>query len=75
MPSLDLVPDEELERLAKNDGPHSVAAKVLAEVRAQRAKDRQVFAFRCGDYWITGPMPDVQDEAALIEWAIADEEE
>ena len=75
MANLDLVPDEEVERLAKEDGPHSVAAKVLAELRAQRAKDRQVFAFRCGDYWITGPVPDVQSEAELIEWAIEDEEE
>jgi hypothetical protein len=75
MPSLDLVPDEEVERLAKKDGPHSVAAKVLAELSAERAKDRQVFAFRCGAYWITGPVPDVQAEADLIEWAIEDEDE
>jgi len=75
MPSLDLVPDEEVERLAKKGGPRSVAAKVLAELRAQRAKDRQVFAFRCGAYWITGPVPDVHAEAELIEWAIEDEEE
>jgi hypothetical protein len=75
MPSLDLVPDEVVERLAKEDGPQSVAAKVLADLRRERAKDRQVFAFRCGDYWITGPVPDVQSEADLIEWAIEDEEE
>src|SRR5215467_14848009 len=75
MPSLVPVPDEELERLAKEDGPRSVAAKVLAELRAQRAEDRQVFAFRCGAYWITGPVPDVHAEADLIEWAIQDEEE
>jgi len=75
MPSLVPVPDEELEQLAKEDGPRSVAAKVLAELRAERKKDRQVFAFRCGDYWITGPVPDVQAEAELIEWAIEDEEE
>ena len=72
---MDLVPDEEVERLAKKDGPSSVAAKVWAELRAQRAKDRQVFAFRCGAYWITGPVIDVHAEAELIEWAIEDEEE
>jgi hypothetical protein len=75
MPSLDLVPDDEVERLAKRDGPGSVAAEVWAELSAQRSKDRQVFAFRCGDWWITGPVPDVQSEADLIGWAIEDEEE
>ena len=49
------VPDEEVERLAKAHGPRSIAAQVLAELRAQRAKDRQVFAFRFGPFWIAGP--------------------
>jgi hypothetical protein len=40
------VPDQKVERLAKKHRPRSVAAKVLAELRTQRAKDRQVFAFR-----------------------------
>jgi hypothetical protein len=75
MPSFELVPDEEVERLAKRDGPRSVAAEVLAELRAQRAKDRQVFAFRYGAYWITGPVPDAHEEADLVEWADEDEEE
>jgi hypothetical protein len=39
------VPDEEVERLAKEQGPGSIAARVLAELHAQRAKDRQVYAF------------------------------
>ena len=63
------VPDEEMERLAEEHGPGSVHAKVLAELRAQRAKDRQAFAFRFGPYWITGPVPDARTEAKMIEFA------
>jgi hypothetical protein len=48
MTTLDVVPDEEVERLAKKHGPGSVAAEVWAELSAQRAKDRQVFAV---DHW------------------------
>jgi hypothetical protein len=62
-------------RLAKKGGPRSIAAKVLAELRAQRSKDRQVFAFRCGAFWITGPVPDVHAEADLMGWLNEDEEE
>jgi len=69
------VPDEEVERLAKEQGPGSIAARVLAELRAQRAKDRQVFAFRFGNYWVTGPVPDARTEADLIEIADEDEDE
>jgi hypothetical protein len=69
------VPDEEVERLAKKHGPGSVAAEVWAELSAQRAKDRQVFAFRCGAYWITGPVPDIHAEADLVVWAEEDDEE
>jgi hypothetical protein len=61
------VPDEEVERLAKEHGPRSIAAEVLAELRAQRAKDRQVFAFRLGHFWIAGPVPDARTEADLID--------
>jgi hypothetical protein len=75
MTTLDLVPDEEVERLAKKHGPGSVAAEVWAELSAQRAKDRQVFAFRCGDWWITGPVPDIHAEADLVGWADEEEEE
>jgi hypothetical protein len=75
MASLIRVPDEEVERLAKKRGPRSVAAEVLNELRAQRAKDRQVFAFRYGPYWLTGPVPDAKTEADLIGWADEDEDE
>ena len=69
------VPDQEVERLAKEQGPGSVAARVLAELRAQRAKDWQVFAFRIGNYWVTGPVPDARTEVDLIEIADEGEEE
>ena len=69
------VPDEEVERLAKEQGPRSIAARVLTELHAQRAKDRQVFAFRIGPFWITGPVPDGRTEAKMIEIADEDEEE
>ena len=69
------VPDEEVERLAKEQGPGSIPARVLAELRTQRAKDRQVFAFRFGNYWVTGPVPDARTEAELLEFADEDEDE
>jgi hypothetical protein len=75
MASLVRVPDEEVERLAKKQGPHSIAAKIWAELLAQRSKDRQVFAFRYGLYWVTGPVLDAKTEADLIGWADGDEEE
>ena len=68
------VPDEEVEQLAKEQGPGSIAARVLAKLHAQRAKDRQVFAFRIGPFWI-GPVPDGRTEAKMIEIADEDEEE
>ena len=40
-----------------------------------RAKDRQVFAFRVGDYFVTGPLPDARSEARMIKLAEEDEEE
>ena len=69
------VPDEEVERLAREQGPDSVAARVLANLHSQRAKDRQVFAFRIGPFWITGPVPDARTEAKMIDIADEDEEE
>ena len=60
------VPDQKVERLAKKYGPRSVAAKVLTELRAQRAKDRQVFAFRYGPYWLTGLVDNVHIDPDLI---------
>jgi hypothetical protein len=53
-------------------GPVSVEARVLMELRRRRAKDHQEFAFRVGDYYFVGPMPDARTELALI--AVVDEE-
>lgn len=69
---VECVPDEVLEAVAERKGPSSAEAQVLARLRVQRSKDRQVHAFRFGNYWVTGPMPDARTELAMIE--IAEEE-
>jgi hypothetical protein len=56
-----LIPDEELERLAAQNGPTSAEAQVLAQLTSQRAQDHQVYAFRAGDQYVTGPMPEVAE--------------
>ena len=63
------VPDEALELAAALLGADSIEAAVLARLRKDRAKDRQVYAFRCGDWWVTGPVPDAITELAMIEIA------
>ena len=63
---MDLLADEELEQFATRDGPESLAAKTLADLRAQRAQDKQVFAFRLGDFLVVGPMPDAQTELTML---------
>ena len=63
---MDLLPDEELEKIAARDGPDSLAAKTLADLRAQRAQDKQVFAFRLGDFLVVGPMPDAETELTML---------
>jgi hypothetical protein len=67
------VPDEELERIASENGPACVEAQILARLRFLRAKDRQVFAYRVGDYYVACPIPDAETEAAMIEVAEEDE--
>jgi hypothetical protein len=66
---VELVPDEELERLAQERGPASMEAGIIQELRRLRAKDRQIFAFRIGASWFTGPMPDAKTELWLIDLA------
>jgi hypothetical protein len=68
------VPDDVLARAATEKGPSSIEAQLLARLRYLRAKDRQVFAFRVGDYLIAGPVPDARTELAIIEIAEDDEE-
>ena len=55
-----------MEQLARELGPRSFAAEILAELRFHRAKDRQVYAFRFGNYWVTGPVPDARTEAGIL---------
>jgi len=69
---VEFVPDEVLEDLALEEGPASVPARILSGLWSARARDRQVFAFRVGDYWVTGPLMDARTEAALID--LADED-
>lgn len=42
---LALIADEELERLAEQNGPTSAEAQVLAQLTTQRLQDLQVHAF------------------------------
>jgi len=69
------VPDEALTLAAVENGPSSAEARLLARLRHLRAKDRQVFVFRVGDYMIVGPIPDARTELAMIEIAEDDEDE
>jgi hypothetical protein len=64
-----LVPDTALELAAGIFGADSIEAEVLAKLRRERAKDRQVYAFRVGEYWITGPVPDGRTEITMIQVA------
>ena len=63
------VSDEALELVAALLGADSIEAEVLANLRRDRARDRQVHAFRCGEWWMICPMPDAITELAIIELA------
>jgi len=60
-----LIPDDELERLAVERGPGSLEANSIAELRRERAQDKQVFAYRLGDFIVIGPEPTAKDEMDL----------
>ena len=55
MDVLVLIPDDELERLAAERGRGSLEGNSLAELRRERAQDKQVFAYRLGEYIVIGP--------------------
>ena len=63
---MDLISDDELERLALERGPISLEAQALAELRRERAQDKQVFAFRLGRYYVVGPMPTPKEEVIFL---------
>ncbi len=69
------VPDEDMEQLVREQGAGRMVARIWSELRLQRAKDRQFFAFRFGPYWITGPVPDARTEADILDFADDDEKE
>jgi hypothetical protein len=58
------VDEDELQRLAEQFGPTSAEAQVLAQLAIQRGQDLQVFAFRVGDQYVTGPMPQASAQAS-----------
>jgi hypothetical protein len=72
-PSVKIVPDEELERLAEEAGSSSTAAAMLQALKCYRAKDRQVFAFRINGHFFVGPLPDARTEADLLAMSELDE--
>jgi hypothetical protein len=43
-----------------------VEAWTLDDLRRQRARDKQVFAFRLGEFFMVGPMPTAQDELTFV---------
>ena len=63
---MDLIPDDELERLAVEHGPGSVEAEAVSELRQERAKDKQVSAYRLGKFVVIGPEPTPQDELVFL---------
>ena len=62
---MQLIADDELERLAAEHGPDSYHAVMLSDLRKRRAKDEQVHCFRLGEYLVVCPMPTPDEEAQL----------
>ena len=67
------ISDEELQQLAQEGGPLSLEAYIIKELSRRRAKDHQAYAFRIGDSYYTGPIPDAQTESVLIGFLEQDE--
>jgi hypothetical protein len=67
-----MISDEELERIAAAEGPQSMAAQTLVELKKQRAKDLQVVVFRFANSFGVGPMPDAATSVMLhmLEWEV-----
>ena len=68
------VSEDELKRLAEEEGPQSPAATILRNLARKRAKDRQVFAWQIGQYYFVGPLPDAEMEARIREFMQDDSE-
>ena len=63
---MQLLSDDELEHLAAEGGADSKAAHALAELRALRARDEQVFAYRLGDLLVVLPEPTAKERIRLL---------
>lgn len=62
------VSEDDLKRLAEEEGPRSPAATILRSLMKKRAKDRQVFAWQRDQYYFVGPVPDAEMEARMREF-------
>ena len=60
------IADERLELLLAAFGGGSTEATALTLLRHERPRDRQVFAFRVGAYYMIGPMPDAVTELMVL---------
>jgi hypothetical protein len=63
---VELIPDDELERLAAERGPSSLEANSLAELRRERAEDKQVFAYRLGAFIVIGLEPTAKEKVVFM---------
>lgn len=63
--------------LVLRGGPSSIEAGISVELCERHARDRQVYAFRVGAFYCTGPMPDGETEITLVTLAedLGEEEE
>ena len=61
------VSEDDLKRLAEEEGPGSSALTILRNLAKKRAKDRQVFVWQLGPYYFVGPVPDAEMEARIRE--------
>ena len=52
-PDMVLVADEDLQRLAEENGPASAEAQALAQLKSQRSQDLQVHCYRVDDTYVT----------------------
>jgi len=64
-PDMILVPDEDLQQLAEQNGPASAEAQALTQLKIQRCQDLQVHSYRVGDTYLTGPLPDATEPASV----------
>jgi len=48
----------------------SIEALIIEELHQFRSMDRQVYTFRVGNYYFTGPVPDARTEGRLIDLAL-----